>query len=891
MWKFLVNFILRYRPIHLIVIGLGTLFMAYQASQVQLSYDVISMLPTNDPDNKVYEEFKERFGQDGSTMYVFIKNDDILKLETFNQWYDLTQRLNNLEGVYEAVSLARMFELYKDTLTHKFAYRPVFTRKPQTQAELDSIMSHVASLPIYDGLLYSNDLKTTLIAITLDRELVFKKERNKVTYDVQDEVNIFTEKTGIEVHLSGLPYIRTINQKTIQNELMMFVILAMFIAGLALFAFFRSFKATVFPMLIVAIALIWVLGTIKLLGYKITILTGIIPPLMIIIGVENCIFLLNKYHQEFRGHKNKIKALSRVIERVGNAIFLTNLTTAIGFATFIVTRNDILVEFGVVAAINIIILFILAIFLIPIFYSLLPVPKTRHIKHLDNKLTIKIIDTIVNIVINHRKKVYIVTIIAVVAGIFGFSLLKTTGNFIDDLPRTNKIYQDMTFMEKEFQGMLPFEISIDTKKPRGVMRLETIRKIDQLQDTLATYPEFSKPMSIAEVVKFAHQAFYASESKSFYTVPSNRTMTFMMSWMPKFNSDSNQVFRSYVDPDLQITRISARMKNIGTQDIRRIKEDIGPKIDAIFNPGLEIKRKAILSLDTIPKFGWNERRKTSKVIEELFSVAANETVDVDSLLTANESMLPPSVFSYLTENSYQISRTQDYDIRLTGVSLVFLKGSAYLVKNLRTSLLLAIGLIAFIMALLFSSWRMVTVTMIPNLLPLLMTAAMMGFLGVPIKPSTVLIFSIALGISVDNAIHFLSRYRLQLKHSSWDIQQSVIHALKETGFGIIYSSSVLLLGFGIFVLSKFGGTQALGYLVSFTLLVAVASNLIFLPSLILSLDKLLTTKSFKEPMLVILEEEDDIELSELRIEGEEEPSNHEDRDEDNSSPDASKSTQ
>jgi uncharacterized protein len=589
--------------------------------------------------------------------------------------------------------------------------------------------------------------------------------------------------------------------------------------------------------------------------------------LMIIIGVENCIFLLNKYHHEYRGHGNKIRALSRTIERTGNAIFLTNLTTAVGFATFIVTGNDLLVEFGLVAAINIMVLFVMTLFLIPIFYSYLPEPNSRHTKHLDNQLTIKAINWIVNVVTNHRPKVYIITIISVVVGAVGITQLKTTGNYIDDVPKSDKMYQDLLFMEEEFQGMLPFEISIDTRKPRGVMSLNTIRKIDQLQDTLATYPDFSRPMSIAEVVKYAHQAFYSSGSADNYSLPGSRTMTFMLSYLPELNSDSNQVFRSFVDEDMRRTRISARMRNIGTKEIKRIKESLVPKIDAIFNPGLAVQANALAMLDTMSDLKWKDERKAEKEIRGIFTLAAGAEIDADSLLDARRNAIPSAVYDYLKENTFDIPRTRDYDIHLTGVSVMYLKGSAYLVHNLRSSLILAVIAIGAIMALLFGSIRMVIVSMVPNLLPQLMTAAMMGFLAVPIKPSTVLIFSIALGISVDNAIHFLSRYRFQLKLSNWNISQSVIAALKETGFGILYSSIVLLFGFGIFVTSKFGGTQAVGYLVSFTLLIAVTSNLILLPSILLGLDKRLTTKSFKEPLLVILEEEEDIELEHLEIEG------------------------
>jgi predicted RND superfamily exporter protein len=201
-----------------------------------------------------------------------------------------------------------------------------------------------------------------------------------------------------------------------------------------------------------------------------------------------------------------------------------------------------------------------------------------------------------------------------------------------------------------------------------------------------------------------------------------------------------------------------------------------------------------------------------------------------------------------------------YTVTITGTSVVFLKGTNFLIRNLWESILLAVVVIAILLAFLFTSWRMILISLVPNLIPQLMTAALMGYAGIPIKPSTILIFSIALGISVDNSIQYLSRYRLQLKHTHGDIPSSVIAALKETGYSMIYSSTVLFFGFGIFVLSSFGGTQALGFLISFTLLVAGLLNMFILPSLLLTLDQWSTTKAFKEPILDVYEDDDNSEI-------------------------------
>lgn len=758
--------------------------MGYKATKVEMSYEMARMLPASDSVSIDYENFRKQFGEDGSVLFVGIKDSSLFQLKKFNAWHDLTYQIKDIDGVEEVLSLSKLYYLSKNDSTKKFDFKPVVQYKPRTQQELDSIQRMIYSLPFYEGLLINKETNATLMAITLNKNKLNTKSRVALISDIKNEVDKFSAKQGIEVHYSGLPYIRTAISKKVQHELKLFVLLSFIIASLALYFFFRSFKSVVFPMFIVLITMLWAMGIISMLGYKITILTGIIPPLLIVICVENCIFFLNKYHHEFRAHGNKVKALSRIVTRIGTANLLTNATTATGFAAFCITGNKILVEFGMVASITIMSTFFLTLILIPIFFSYIAAPELKQTQHLDNKHINRFLARIEKIVTYKRKLVYLVVFIVLVVGLYGVSKLKTTGNIVDDIPHKDPLYVDLLFFEQNFKGIMPLEISVDTKKDKGVMRLSVIKKIDELQDVLKTYPELSKPVSIAEVVKFAKQAFY-NGNPEFYQLPDNSEMAFMAEYLPQIKSKKRTILNSFVDTNMRSCRISVQMANIGTNDIKRIQDDLKPKIDSIFNP-------------------------------------------------------------------------EKYTVKVTGTSVVFLKGTNYLIKNLRESLLLAIILIALIMALLFSSLRMIILSLIPNLIPQLLTAAMMGYFGIPIKPSTILIFSIALGISADNTIQFLSRYRYELRLNKGNIKESVLYALGEAGYSMIYSSVVLYLGFSIFMLSTFGGTQAMGLLISFTLLVGVISNLFLLPSLLLSLDKFLTSKRFKKPILEIFNAEEDI---------------------------------
>lgn len=792
MWNFLVNVILRNRIIILTVIALLTAFMGYKATQVRLQYENASILPAGDSTNIVYHEFVRQFGQDGTVMFIGFIDKNFFLLDHFNAIYDLTDSLKKIRGVAEIVSVTRLYNLVKNDSLKKFTFIPISPRKPADQAELDSIRTLIYDLPFYDELIYNKSTSAYLMALTLDKKIIDSKERNRLIGDIKNTMDRFSEKSKTEVHFSGLPFIRTVVAAKLQNELKLFIILALVVSALFLFIFFRSAKAVIFPVVIMIISVLWALGLMASFGYKITMLTSIIPPLVIVIAVENCIFILNKYHYEYTHHRNQAKALSRVIQRIGAANLLTNAATATGFAAFTITSNKLLVEFGLIAALSIMAIYALSLTLVPIFFSFLPPPKARYTKHIEASIARSLIDKAVYWVSNYRNPIYIAMAFCIVIGVAGALQLKTSGTIVDDISKRDPVYKDLIFFEKNFKGIMPLEIVVDSKKKKGVLNLATLKKIDRLQDSLKTYAELSKPLSVVEVIKTARQAFYAGDPQ-FYSLPNSNELAFMAGYIPSFTSKKRSILDNFIDSTYRLTRISVQMANVGTVKIDSIQQSLRPTIDSIFNPS-------------------------------------------------------------------------KYKVTITGTSVVFLKGTNFLIRNLWESIALAVVIIALLLAFLFTSWRMILISLIPNLIPQLMTAALMGFTGIPIKPSTILIFSIALGISVDNSIQFLSRYRLQLKHTGHDIHSSVISALRETGYSMIYSSTVLFFGFGIFVLSTFGGTQALGFLISFTLLIAGLLNMFVLPSLLLTLDKWSTTPAFEEPIAGIFDDHADMDLEEADAE-------------------------
>ena len=745
-----------------------------------------NILPDDHPASVQYNAFTKIFGEEGNAIVLAIKDSALFTPKNFNRWNTLSKQLEAFPEIDYVISLENLKELIKDNDTQTFSMEPLIAAPPKTKSEIDSLTNHLFNeLPFYDNLVYNPKTGTIQTVVYLDKDIMNTAVRNEfILNDLAELVDDFEQETNMDVRVSGMPYIRTWNTKSIVDEIGLFIVGALLVTSIIFFFFFRSFRATFISMCVVIIGVMWAFGILGLLKYEITILTALIPPLIIVIGIPNCIFLINKYQQEVKKHGNQALSLQRVISKIGNATLMTNITTASGFATFIILDSDLLREFGIVASINIIGIFILSLLIIPIVYSFMPLPKTKHLKHLNKKWMDIFVNWMENIVRNHRIAVYITTVAVLVLSIIGIYQMRITGSRIEDLPKKSHFYKDIQFFEAEFDGIMPMEIVVDTERKNGVVKPATLKRMDRLGTVIDEIPELSRPISIVDLVKYSKQAFYNGIPK-YYQLPTSQENTFIMNAVQKSSTEGTDLLQSFVDSTGQTARLTTYMRDVKIDRMEEIEKDLQEAITKEF----------------------------------------------------------PS---------------ERYDVFMTGKALLFLKGTKYLVKNLLLSLALAIGLISLFMAYLFRSFKMVIISLVPNLLPLVITAGVMGYLGVPIKPSTILVFSIAFGISVDDTIHFLAKYRQELTAHRWHIKRSVYAALRETGVSMFYTSIVLFFGFSVFIISSFGGTKALGGLVSATLLFAMLSNLILLPSLLLSLERSIANKQvLKKPQIDILPMDED----------------------------------
>lgn len=784
-WKAVARLILRNKITIILVVLSGTILLGFQWKNMRFTHTEANLLPDDHEVNITYNNFLEIFGEEGNLVIIGVKDNALFKAKTFNAWNKLANKIESYNEVEQVISISNLQKLTKNNTKKQFELTPFIGDTLSSDEAVDRLKDQLFNnYPFYDNFLYNTKTETLRTAIYIKKDIVnTSKRKDFILNDLNKIISDFELEYKVDVRVSGMPYIRTLNSQNIVNEMEIFILAALLVTSLIFFLFFRSFRATFISLIVVSLGVMWTLGIIGLLNYEITVLTALIPPLIIVIGIPNCIFLINKYQNEVKLHGNKVKSLQRVITKIGNATLMTNLTTASGFATFILTESKLLKEFGIVASLSIIAIFILCLLIIPVIYTFLPKPKDRHLEHLNKKWIGGFVDWMEKMVQEKRIAIYLSSLVLLIVSIIGVYQIKISGSLIEDMPKKTEFFRDIKFFEKEFDGIMPLEIMIDTKNPKGVLKQSTLKRMNQLEELISDIPELSRPISVVSLVKYSKQAYYNGNPK-YYQLPSTQERNFILSYA-KNNDDKTNLLKDFVDESGRYARITSFMKDVKTERIEAIEQELIQKINKLF-----------------PK--------------------------------------------------------ERYEVTLTGKALVFQKGTKYLVKNLAISLTLAIVLIAMFMAYMFRSFRMILISIIPNLLPLLITAGLMGYIGVPIKPSTILVFSIAFGISVDDTIHFLAKYRQELQASKWKIKKSVYAALRETGVSMFYTSIVLFFGFSVFTISSFGGTVALGALVSATLLFAMLANLLVLPSLLLSLERSIANKQvLKKPAITIIPEDDD----------------------------------
>ncbi len=772
MWTTIARFIIKKRLVLIVIIAVLTAFMAYEATKVGMTYDYTAVVPSNDPEMEYFRKFKQTFGEDANVIAIGLQDSSVYKQPNFVQLQEFSQKVAQLAGISNVTSLPLLQYLAKDTAQKRLYAEKIFKKTPDSQAELDSILGFVSQLQFYKDQIVNSKNGATVVLVSIERSVLNSEKRVPLTNKIIEYGKIFTQRTGVKLHYAGVPFVRSKLASEIRGELQLFLLLSIIVTIVTIYAFFRAFDAVIGCTIAVVIVVTWTVGTMGLLGYKINLLTALLPAIIIVMTVPSCIYLLNKYHLEYARHGNKARALIQTIVKLGLAAFLINATTAAGFVGLIFTDVAILEEFGIVAGINVFVAFFICLLVIPIFFSYVSAPSKKKLRYLYSKPVNKTLEWVDKHINTHPNWIYGITIVATLLSLWGIFHIKAISYMVDDLPEDSDVVQDLRFFEHNFQGIMPLEIVVDTGEKRGVLKQKNLEKIAEFEQILSGHENITNPISVVTFVKAARQAYY-NNNPDFYGLPSRMDKNFILLYLKNMmgkntstdtSSMGTKLLNSFVDSTGQTLRISMKIADLGSY-----------------------------AMDT--------------TLNNLIKPAIEKTF-AETKLTA----------------------------QATGTTVLFSKGNNYLSNSLSSSLVTAFVVIVLMIGALFMNVRVVIISLIPNFVALIITGGLMGMLDIALKPSTSLIFSISFGIIVDSSIHYLAHYRQEIFYKKLPIRQAVSMTLMETGPSIIYTSIILFVGFVIFVGSSFGGTKSLGILMSVSMLIAMITNLTLLPALLNSFD-------------------------------------------------------
>lgn len=868
MWQRIGNTILRNRFFILIVLLLLTAIFGYFTfTSLKIDNKYGNTLPEDSEAQIDYVKFREQFGENGTTLAIAIDNRNLYNEKNFKKWKELGDSILKIDGVLSVMSEASLYTIVDNKAEQKFEARKIFSDVTFKEKTIKEIKQEIRANPIYEYLLYNDFTHISIMMIGMDENFLSDQVKQDFVLQIEELAQSYEEDLG-RMHFAGIPHIRIIIGKRVVSEMFFFIALSVIAALSLIFYFFKSIRIVALSLAVITIAILWSLGMVGLFGFKLSILMAIIPPLMIVIGVPNVVFFYIRYHQEYLISKNKVRAISSMVKNIGGAMFLTNLTTAIGFVTF--TNSEKLMEFGIIAAINIITVFVISLCAVVIMASYSGKPKKRHLAHLKKDSSTKIIRKVEHLITNYRPAIYITFIVLSIICIFGAFNIKSTGNLTSDLPKNDPILADLQYVEKSFKGTIPFEVLIDYKTPARLFKNETMEKVEDIQNYFFQDSLFSKTLSYVDFLKMINMSMH-NNNPQFYKIINNRDKLKLKKYLDRFDiSNINGAglnLKELVDTTTTTIRIRGQMKDVPSAQVIEKTAIIKHDIDSILNPN----RTQIETYFAQVKKG--NKDYIDSILDNYYNIRNELTVQLskgDEELQYQLDMEPEKLREFYTTPSFNNQlrssiEKEYYGAIVTGTAVVAAEGSSYLFKNMGESILFAIIAISAVMSLLFNSWKMTIISMIPNIIPLVFIAGFMGFFHVDLKPSTLLVFGVALGITVNNAIILLAKYRIELRRGEYNTKETIFVALRETGLGIIYTSAIVFFGFSIFYFSQFGGTQAMGLLVSLAIFIGTFTNLLILPSLLLSLEKYVEKEKYKEPFFLIYDEEGDIELGDLEV--------------------------
>jgi len=738
--KFFRIIITNPRGTFLSVIGL-TVMWALFLPNLSIDFSIEHLFSQNDPAVERYFSFRDEFGREDNVITIIYEPIDPIDRGLFKELEKLTYDIEDINGVASVVSVFSLSDIdTKAWLGDIYNDDQAWNR--------DTILTklkYIQSDPSIGSRVLSKDLRFGAFMLTLSDDANNHQDRSALLKKIKK----LALDTSPSWTFSGVSVLRTEYVRYMLRDNFLFLPPIAIILISILGYVFRNWVFVGLPLLTVLITVIWLLGIMGLFGLEINIMTYIVPTLLFIIGISDAIHIQARFRENLaRDSSNPCESMLLTMVQMSKVIFLTSLTTSIGFVALMTTSINIVQEFGLEIALGVMIAWLVSILLVPSGIMLFESFE----KGKDNTFS-PLLNWLSNVIPRHPWAFIIIPLIISFTSIYKIKDLSTDASLMDDLRPQNKLYHDLKMTEKYFGGVLPFEVllRLDQKnegKNKTVLDPDIFPFLEDVEDLLKEELMESRFFSMSTLLRSIKRMRGDEDSVSYNSEIINQIL----------GGRSKQQLQ-LVNSDQNTLRITGLIEN-----------------------------------------------KTSSEMESIYT-------KLDSL----SKSFPP----YL-------------EIECTGTTVVALRTNDYLVQSLVNSLGIALLFISIVMAFMFRKKSILFASLVTNLIPIFTVLGVLSWLGVSIRPPTAMTFSVALGIAVDDSLHFLLRYRKELKQGMTRVE-AIRATIMNTGSALMITTTILVSGFSVLLLSAFLPTYQFGLLSAGMIGTALLCDLTLLPALCLVL--------------------------------------------------------
>ena len=725
----------------LIALLITTIVFASFIPRLKIDFTIEHLFSESDPSIEEYTSFRQVFGREDNVITIIYKPDNIYDKSFYADLEEMIYNIEDLSGIQNIVSIFSLSDIDLNAWLGDLNDPELIWKETEIREKL----SYIRDDPSIGPRVISKDLSYGSIIISIDNASNNHNSRTALLKVIKS----LTAEINADWIYSGVSVLRTEYVGYMLRDNFLFLPpIALLLIGILSFIF-RNWVYVFLPLLTVLITVIWILGFMGMTGLDINIMTYIVPTLLFIIGIGDAIHIQARFKENItQDPSNPKKAMLQTMNQMFRVIFLTSVTTSIGFLALMTTSIEIVKEFGLEISAGVMMAWLVSSLLVPsgIIYSKQFKTETRFPFR---SFLIWLSKTIPS----KPWAFIIVPSLIVAVSLFKIKDVSTNSSLMDDLRPQNKLYQDLKLTEKYFGGVLPFEILIKTiKKDNGINRTAIDVEVLNLSKNLENFLKIELPnsrfFSLNNLLESAKRIQKNNKEKL---------------------SDENL--------------IKEIVNNQSMEDLKLVSED-----------------RNILRLTGLIE------DKTSDEMKVLYA-------KLDSI----GSEFP-----------------QDVKLEYTGTTLVALKTNDYLVQALVNSLGLALFFISLIMAYLFRANSILFISLITNLVPIFTILGLLAWLGISIRPPTAMTFAVALGIAVDDSLHFLLRYKKELSKGLSRLE-AIQSTIINTGSALMITTTVLVAGFSVLLFSAFLPTYQFGLLAAAMIGTALICDLTLLPALCLVL--------------------------------------------------------